>query len=150
MNGFHLTWTGKKTDFPGQQKVLKELKEAGRSNYRWQCGYSYTTNGANSCISKKGAKAGDLVFLKCKTGIIGMGALLSDLPNIEPHHDPSMADKGKLGHYFPISFSYLGEESLISMEHLKREYPEYNWTPNLSGVPIPKNIVNHLFTHINK
>jgi len=96
---------------------------------------------------------GDIFFLiklgEHPKGIIGCG-YISSLPYPLPHWDDEKASKGFSTLRTDLWFKALSEKPIISIEQLQARYPEYNWSPQASGLSIPKHIASELFPEIQQ
>lgn len=94
------------------------------------------------CRTKKIA-IGDLFFLVRlglePKGIIGCGYVSSTVYE-RPHWDPEKRSKDIKAYYTDLFFTVLSENPFIHLEELNYKFPDYNWTPQSSGMMIPYDI----------
>lgn len=104
-----------------------------------------------SCGNTKRIEIGDVFFLMRlgvePKGIIGCG-YISSRPYALPHWDEEKANEGKTALRTDLLFKSLSDEPIISLPYLQEKYPEYTWTPQSSGMPIPDEIAGELFAQI--
>ena len=49
-----------------------------------------------------------------------------------------------------LLFKALSEKPIISIDHLQARYPDYNWSPQASGLSVPESIASQLFAEIQE
>ena len=98
------------------------------------------------CVTRKVA-VGDLFFLvrlgSEPKGIMGCGYVSSNTYE-RPHWDPEKRDRGRKVRYVDLFFTVLSESPIIHLEELNIKFPNYNWTPQSSGMIIPDDIESDL------
>ncbi len=80
-------------------------------------------------------------------GIIGCGYISSE-PYSLPHWDVQKAKEGKTALRTDLLFKALSEEPIVPLVYLQDKYPNYNWTPQASGMSVPDEVANELFALI--
>lgn len=131
-----LTWNSEKwawSDLPSAAKGVCEGVQPKSEN-----------NGARWSVSNHGIQPGDRVFIVRlglePKGIIGSGKATS--PVFEAPHFGGEPDK--TGHYVEIEWDALIDpsvESPLSIADLRQNVsPDYNWTPQASGLRIPDDV----------
>lgn len=104
-----------------------------------------------SCGNTKRITIGDM-FLLMKLGvepkgIIGCGYITS-VPYELPHWDVVKAGDGKTTLRTDLLFKSLVETPIVTLAELNDKFPQYNWTPQTSGLSIPEEIFNELYEYI--
>ena len=135
-SAYLLTWNPEKWPWSNLPEAAKDLLNgvqlsAGDKGARWS-------------VVNHGIKAGDRVFIvRVGTepkGLVGSGNATSSVYEA-PHFS---GEQGKTGHYVDIEWDALIDPSVkapLSLEELKQNVsPDYKWTPQSSGVVIPKNV----------
>ena len=108
----------------------------------WSCGRT----------TKKQISIGDMFFLMrlgvAPKGIVGCGYILSE-PYYKPHWDPVKAANGEEALRTDVHFTSLSSAPLLELNFLQQQY-SYNWTPQMGGTEIPKDICEDILDLIQR
>src|SRR5690606_19503325 len=80
-------------------------------------------------------------------GIIACG-YISSTPYLLPHWNIEKEQLGKQALRTDLLFKALSDTPIISLSFLQDKYPNYSWTPQMSGISIPEDIAKELFNLI--
>jgi len=67
-----------------------------------------------------------------------------------PHWDKQKEQAGETALRTDLLFKTLSDTPIISLSYLQDKYPHYSWTPQGSGISIPKDIAEELFSLIQE
>ena len=136
-----LTWNPKNWNWSDYKEKVKVIKEGKTFIESWTS-------------SSKQPKVGDQVFLlKNTVGIIGHGQV-ERASYDAPHYNAEKAQKGLTTNHIDVKFDWLMDEfenNYISINLLKRMFPNQEWSPQSSGIEIKEEYVNDLekiYNHI--
>lgn len=132
---FLLTWNPKHWDWDDFDDYIQEVQQQGSTQMSWSCGNS------------KNIQRGDTVFLmkvgRNNPGILGSGIALST-----PYRGEHFSDPSREANYVKVKFDVLldvnNDDPPLSLEILKRNFPDQSWTPQASGISIKTEYVDHL------
>jgi 5-methylcytosine-specific restriction protein A len=106
-----------------------------------------------SCGNTKKIRVGDEFLLMRlgvdPKGIIGVGKISSE-PYLLPHWDTAKAAQGQNVLRTDLLFQALAEKPFILLAALQREYGEFNWTPQASGITVPQEIASKIVSGITQ
>jgi 5-methylcytosine-specific restriction protein A len=141
MASFLYTWNPKRWNWLDFQDAIYHVSNDEQYDMRWSCGNTKRIN------------IGDLFFLMRlgvePKGIIGCGYVTST-PYLFIHWDEEKAKEGKETLRTDLLFKSLSEEPIFSISYLEKHYPNYNWTPQSSGLSISDEIATELFLLLQK
>ena len=136
-----LTWNPDNWNWPVYKEKVQAAKEGKAVIESWTS-------------SSKQPKVGDQVFLlKTKVGIIGHGHV-EKASYDAPHYNSEKAKDGLTTNHIDVKFDWLMDEfenNYISINLLKRMFPNQEWSPQSSGIEIKEEYVNDLekiYNHI--
>jgi 5-methylcytosine-specific restriction enzyme A len=139
LSAFLYTWNPNRWSWNDQKNAIVRIKNGNEYKRRWSCG------------NTKRIEIGDLFFLMRLAdnpkGIIGCGYVLSQ-PREGDHWDEEKAAEGKSTLSTKLWFKALSDDPIISLAYLEDQYPNQKWTPQASGISIPDEIAQELFTRI--
>lgn len=139
MSAYLYTWNPERWDWVDQQEAIYLINNGDQYDMYWSCG------------NTKRIEIGDVFFLMRlgvePKGIIGCG-YISSRPYALPHWDEEKANEGKTALRTDLLFKTLSEEPIIPLSYLYEKYPDYTWTPQGGGMPIPDEIAGELFAQI--
>lgn len=138
MPTFLYTWNPDNWPWVDRADAIRRLNDGEPYEQYWSCG------------SKK-KEIGD-VFLLMRLGvepkgIIGCG-YISSRPTMLPHWDAAKRAAGKTAARTHLVFKALSDRPLVGYTDLRRRFPDYNWTPQMSGMAVPQHIGDKLFEEI--
>lgn len=140
-NAFLYLWNPKKWDWSDLQDAIYSVNNGDKYDMYWSCG------------TTKKIQIGDLFFLMRlglePKGIMGCG-YVSSLAYRLPHWNDEFAKAGIKPLRTDLLFQVLNEIPIVSLTELEKEYPEYNWTPQVGGLSIPQKIAGDLLKRIQK
>lgn len=141
MNTFLYTWNPKRWYWSDLQNAIYEVNNGELYDMCWSCG------------NTKRISIGDFFFLirlgEEPKGIIGCGYITSQTYSSE-HWDEEKSKEGKEALRTDLLFKALSEEPIFPLSYLKNYYPNYNWTPQSSGLSIPELIASDLFLKVQE
>ncbi|MCC6543182.1 MAG: HNH endonuclease [Nitrospirae bacterium] len=139
MSAYLYTWNPERWVWSDQQDAIYRVNNGDEYDMYWSCG------------NTKRIEIGDLFFLMRlgiePKGIIGCG-YISSKPYPLPHWDLQKAKEGKSALRTDLLFKALSEEPIVSLSYLQDKYPGQTWTPQASGLSIPNEIAEELFSLI--
>jgi 5-methylcytosine-specific restriction protein A len=139
MSAYLYTWNPERWAWSDLQEAIYRVNNGDQYDMYWSCG------------NTKRIEIGDVFFLMRlgvePKGIVGCG-YISSKPYLLPHWDEEKANEGKTALRTDLLFKSLSEEPIISLAYLHESYPEYTWTPQGGGMPIPDAIAGQLFAQI--
>jgi 5-methylcytosine-specific restriction protein A len=140
MASYLYTWNPRKWVWDDFKLAVKEHNNGQTYESNWSCG-----------VTKK-ILVGDKFFLMRlgvePKGIIACGYVTSE-PNDLPHWDEDKAVKGEKTLKTELKFKVISEDPIVSFGELKVKFPEFNWTPQASGITIPEHISDNLWNEIS-
>lgn len=139
MSAYLYTWNPKRWSWPDRADAVYRVTNGKEYDMYWSCGRT------------KRIEIGDVFFLlqlgQAPKGIIGCG-YISSPPYPLPHWDKEKAAQGKTALRTDLLFKALADTPLIPLEVLQNRFPEYNWTPQGTGMSIPDHIADILFAEL--
>lgn len=141
MSAYLYTWNPDRWNWSDQQDAIYRVNNGEQYDIYWSCG------------NTKRITLGDLFFLMRlgvePKGIIGCGYVTST-PYLLPHWDEEKAKEGATTLRTDLLFKALTEVPIISLHYLQDKHPNYNWTPQSSGISIPDEIAEELYLLIQE
>lgn len=139
MSAYLYTWNPKKWPWPDRADAVYRVTNGKPYDMYWSCGRT------------KRIEIGDVFFLlrlgQPPKGIIGCG-YVSSIPYPLPHWDKEKLAQNKTALRTDLLFKVLADAPLIPLTVLQDRYPEYNWTPQGTGLSIPDPIAGELFAEL--
>ena len=130
MSAYLYAWNPRRWNWKDLQEGIAYVNNDERYDRPWRC-------------RTRKIAVGDLFFLMRlglePKGIIGCG-YVSSTAYERPHWDPGKNAKGIKISYTDLFFTVLSENPIIHLEELNYKFPNYNWTPQSSGMIIPDGI----------
>jgi 5-methylcytosine-specific restriction enzyme A len=139
MGAYLYTWNPNRWDWSDLQDAIFRVNNGKQYDMYWSCG------------NTKRIDVRDRFFLMRlgiePKGIIACGYVLSK-PYLLPHWDEEKAKAGEESLRTDLLFQALASEPSITLTQLQEDYPNYKWTPQVSGLSIPDNISEKLWSLI--
>lgn len=139
MSAYLYTWSPERWVWNDQQDAIYRVNNGDQYDMFWSCG------------NTKRIEIGDIFFLMrlgvAPKGIIGCG-YISSRPYPLPHWDEEKAKAGRTALRTDLLFKVLSEAPIFPLAYLHDKYPDYSWTPQAGGMPIPEEIAAELFAQI--
>lgn len=135
MATFLLTWNPLKWDWASLDEVTNQFGDNGFIEISWSCG-----------ITKR-IIVGDKIFLikigrKQPKGIMASGVVIAS-PYLKPHY----SIPGKYATNIDVKIDWIinpEKNRLLELDLIKREFPNFGWTPQNSGIKIPEQYIEKL------
>lgn len=141
MSAYLYIWNPRRWTWVDQADAVYRVNNGDQYDMYWSCG------------NTKKIVIGNVFFLmrlgEDPKGIIGCG-YISSVPFELPHWDAQKAAEGKMALRTDLLFKALGDVPIISLTKLKQRYPDYNWTPEASGLTVPDPIARELFDELQR
>ena len=138
MPTFLYTWNPDNWHWFDQADAIRRVNEGEPYELYWSCGSKKKEIGDCFLLMRLGVEP---------KGIIGCG-YISSSPFTMPHWDSAKRAAGKTAVRTDLLFKALADRPLIGHKDLLRRFPDYNWTPQMSGMPVPQQIGDEIFAEI--
>lgn len=139
MSNYLLTWNPKITKWDTLDSEISKVEKKHSTNVRWSCGMN------------KSIKPDDLIILmrlgREPKGIVGLGYSNTEVET-RPHWKEEERLKGKSARSVKINFFQLQSKPIIPLASLQKEFPNFNWTPQSSGIGVSDQIAFKLFEEV--
>lgn len=129
-----LTWNPKYWKWENYHAALENIKNKEKVTESW------------TCQSKHPIVGDDIYLIKSGVGIVAHGNV-SKQSYEAPHFNPEKASKGKKANWIDVDFDWILDEDnfknrAISVEELKKIFPNQTWSPRASGIKIKDEYVD--------
>ena len=138
MPTFLYTWNPDNWPWVDQADAIRRVNDAEPYELYWSCGSKKKEIGDCFLLMRLGVEP---------KGIIGCG-YISSRPFTMPHWDSAKRAAGKTAVRTDLLFKALADRPLIGHKELLRRFPDYNWTPQMSGMLVPQQIGDEIFAEI--
>ncbi len=131
-----LSWNPTKWVWRGFEAAAAKVSRGTPRRDFWTCGNT-----------KRIQKGDRFLFIRLGSeprGIIGGGKILSE-PREVDHWDDSRKARGVAALGADILFDHLSVLPVVPMDELKSEYPDVWWTPQSSGMLLPRAVADEIF-----